>query len=114
MHRGDGMNYIWEAALAADRAGTEREAVRFISVRNGSPYAEVVLENINSLELERPEVEVNPLYRFSREFSGVFDINNEGYQKTRELFFLMWRCTIWCNWICVRGFQNKSMPCVFY
>lgn len=87
MHRGDGMNYIWEAALAADRAGTEREAVRFISVRNGSPYAEVVLENINSLELERQEVEVNPLYRFSREFSGVFDINNEGYQKARELFF---------------------------
>lgn len=81
------MNYTWEAVLAADQAGIRREDIRFVPVRNGSPYAEIVLENINSGGLERPEVEVNPLYRFAKEFSAVFDLNVEGYEKTRELFF---------------------------
>lgn len=81
------MNYAWEAALAADEAGITREALRFKPVQNGSPYAEVVLETINSRRMEQPVVEVNPLYRFAKEFSGVFDINVEGYEKTRELFF---------------------------
>lgn len=81
------MNYMWEAALAADRLGIRREELRFIPVRNGSPYTEVVLETINSGGLERPEVEVNPLYRFAGEFSAVFDLNVPGYEKTKELFF---------------------------
>ena len=81
------MNYTWEAVLAAERAGIRREDIRFVPVRNGSPYAEIVLENLNSGGLERPEVEVNPLYRFAKEFSAVFDLNVEGCEKTRELFF---------------------------
>lgn len=81
------MNYMWEAALAADRLGIRREGLRFIPVRNGNPYTEVVLETINSGGLERPEVEVNPLYRFAGEFSAVFDLNVPGYEKTKELFF---------------------------
>ena len=81
------MNYMWEAALAADRAGIPREDVTYRPVRGGSPYAEVVLENINSRSIEKAEVEVNPLYRFAREFSAVFDVNVEGYEKARELLF---------------------------
>lgn len=80
------MNYAWEAGLAADEAGIEREELRFVPVRNGSPYMEVTSETINTTRLNRKEVEVNPLYRFSDIFSGVFDVNLEGMEATRELF----------------------------
>ncbi len=65
------MNYVWEAALAADKSGIPREALRFRPVRNGSPYAEVVFENLNTGELQETWVEVNPLYRFAKEFSAL-------------------------------------------
>lgn len=81
------MNYMWEAALAADQAGIMREQVRFIPVSNGSPYTEVALENINSSGLEKTDVEVNPLYRFSNEFSALLDVNIKEYEKTRGLLF---------------------------
>lgn len=81
------MNYIWEAVLSADLVGIGRENLKFIPVRNGSPYTEVVLEHINSGGLEQAEVEVNPLYRFAKEFSAVLDINLQEYKKTREILF---------------------------
>ncbi|MDR1548430.1 MAG: hypothetical protein LBT06_07585 [Hungatella sp.] len=81
------MNYAWEAALAADEAGIKREDVRYVPVRDGSPYTEVVLETINTRALEEKNVEMNPLYRFSREFSEMFDVNLEGCEASRGLFF---------------------------
>lgn len=81
------MNYTWQAALAADKAGIPREEIKFVPTRSGSPYAEVVFEDINSSRMENREVEVNPLYRFSKEFAELFDINLTGYEKTREIFF---------------------------
>lgn len=81
------MNYAWEAALAADRAAIPREEVRYVPVRNGSPYTEITMETINSRGLGQENVEINPLYRFAKEFSAVFDLNLEGYEKTRELLF---------------------------
>ncbi|MFW6678943.1 hypothetical protein ACOAOT_14925 [Lacrimispora sp. AGF001] len=81
------MNYAWEAALAADRAGIKREDVRYVPVSNGSPYTEVTLETINSKCLEEKRVEINPLYRFSREFSEMFDINLAGFETARNIFF---------------------------
>lgn len=81
------MNYAWEAALAADQAGMQREEIRYVPVRTGSPYTEVTQENINSRGLGQKTVEMNPLYRFTKEFSAVFDINLEGYEKARGIFF---------------------------
>ena len=81
------MNYTWEAALAADQTGVRREEIRYIPVQNGSPYTEVTFENINSRGLEQKTVEMNPLYRFAKEFSALFDINLEGYEKARGIFF---------------------------
>lgn len=80
------MNYAWEAALAADEVGIKREDLRFVPVRNGSPYMEVTSETINTAKLNRKEVEINPLYRFSDVFSGVFDANLKGMEATREVF----------------------------
>lgn len=81
------MNYAWEAALAADRMGISRETMRYIPIQSGSPYAEVVLKDINGSILEDMNVEINPLYRFSKEFAAIFDINQEEYEKTRILLF---------------------------
>lgn len=81
------MNYAWEAALAADQAGIPREEIRYVPVNNGSPYTEITMENINSRGLGKKTVEMNPLYRFSKEFSSLFDRNLEGYEKAREILF---------------------------
>lgn len=81
------MNYAWEAALAADRSGIAREQVRYVPVQDGSPYTEVVQEMFNNQEVEGQEVGINPLYRFAREFAGIFDRNLAGYEDTRRLFF---------------------------
>jgi hypothetical protein len=81
------VNYAWEAVLAADQAGIPREEIRYVPIQNGSPYTEIAMETINSRELGQKTVELNPLYRFSREFSALFDRNLEGYEKGRELFF---------------------------
>lgn len=81
------MNYTWEAALAADKNQIPREKLRFHPVRHGSPYTEIVFENMNTDQIEEQTVEVNPLYRFAEEFSEVFDMNVHGLTKTRELLF---------------------------
>ena len=81
------MNYAWEAALAADQAGIPREEIRYVPVNNGSPYAEITMEYINIQGLGKKTVEMNPLYRFSREFSALFDRNLEGYEKARKILF---------------------------
>lgn len=81
------MNYAWEAALAADDSGILREDIRFIPECGSSPYMEIVQENINGQGIENPEIKLNPLYRFAREFCAVFDANLEGLEKTREIFF---------------------------
>nr|WP_303009304.1 hypothetical protein [uncultured Anaerostipes sp.] len=81
------MNYAWEAALAADQTGIPREEIRYIPVNNGSPYTEITMEHINSRGLGKKSVEMNPLYRFSKEFSALFDRNLEEYEKARNILF---------------------------
>ena len=81
------MNYAWEAALEADRCGIPREELRYTPVRDGSPYTEVVQEEINNRESKKKEIEINPLYRFAREMAEVFDRNLTEYEDTRMVFF---------------------------
>ena len=81
------MNYAWEAALAADRCKVAREDVRYVPVRNGSPYTEIAQESLNNRDIDEGWVEINPLYRFSKEFSAMFDMDLEAYGKARALFF---------------------------
>ena len=81
------MNYAWEAALAADRCKVAREDVRYVPVRNGSPYTEIAQESLNNRDIDAGRVEINPLYRFSKEFSAMFDMDLEAYGKARALFF---------------------------
>lgn len=81
------MNLAWEAALCADKSGFDREDISYVPSLNGSPYVEVVLDKLNATKLTRPEVEINPLYRFSNLFADMFNINLNEYQTSRELFF---------------------------
>lgn len=78
---------IYNETEVADQAEIPREEIQYKAVQNGSPYAEVVLEHINNKRIEDTQVEVNPLYRFAKEFSAIFDLNLEGYEQTRALLF---------------------------
>lgn len=81
------MNYAWEAALMADRDGIAREQLLFEPVHNGSPYTEVVNEMINLNNLDHVLVEINPLYRFPREFSEILSLDVQDYEQARTLLF---------------------------
>ena len=81
------MNYTWEVAIKADKNKIEREKLKYITTRNGSPYIEVSFENINERNIEEHTIEVNPLYRFQKVFMNLFDINLEKYKEMREYFF---------------------------
>ena len=74
-------------ALRADQLGVPREKLRYTPARVSSPYMEAAFENLNQSLLEDPVVEANPLYRFSSIFSRLFDINTEGLEQTRQVFF---------------------------
>lgn len=81
------MNYAWEAVLWGERAGRNRDAMRFAEAVSPSPYIEVSAEDLN---LECPEedlIEINPLYRLGDVFGRLFDCNVEGLDQTREVFF---------------------------
>lgn len=88
------MNLAWEAALSAGQSGIGREDIRYMPTKNGSPYIEIIFENLNETAVMQPVVELNPLYRFSALFSEMFDINLGEYQKSREVF-LIFLYTIW-------------------
>lgn len=80
------VNYIWEALLAAGENGIEEKELRFLEAREPSPYVEVSFADLNTTVLEKPEVRVNPLYRFSRVFSELFSPDVREYSETRALF----------------------------
>ena len=81
------MNLAWEAALRADKSGIDREELRYVPTQNGSPYTEVALEYLNENQIEQSVVEINPLNRFAKIYSKIFDINLKEYQKSRDVFF---------------------------
>ena len=46
------MNYAWEAVLQAEKAGWNRDKLRFVEANTPSPYIEV---SMGDLSLEAPE-----------------------------------------------------------
>lgn len=81
------MNYAWEAVLQAEKAGWNRDRLRFVDAKAPSPYIEVSMEDLNLEAPEEDRVEINPLYRFEDVFGRLFDKNIEGMKQTREIFF---------------------------
>ncbi len=81
------MNYGWEAELKAEESGFLREELRYVPSQSGSPYMEIVMEELNRTKLPYGVVEINPLYRFAREMAEVFDRNLTEYEDTRMVFF---------------------------
>ena len=81
------MNYGWEAELKAEESGFSREELRYVPSQSGSPYMEIVMEELNRTKLPYGVVEINPLYRFAREMAEVFDRNLTEYEDTRMVFF---------------------------
>lgn len=80
------MQYIWEVVLAAEKNGIREADLRYEVAEVRSPYLEVSFYDLNTQTVEQTAVEVNPFYRFFDIFSGVLDINQKEYEKTKEIF----------------------------
>ncbi|VYT64548.1 Uncharacterised protein [Roseburia intestinalis] len=80
------MQYIWEVVLAAEKNGIREADLRYEVAEVRSPYLEVSFSDLNTQTVEQTVVEVNPFYRFFDIFSEILDINQKGYEKTREIF----------------------------
>ncbi|WP_300810079.1 hypothetical protein [uncultured Acetatifactor sp.] len=80
------MNYVWEVLLAARESDTEDTALHFYPEREPSPYMEASFAEMNLTAPEDDKVGVNPLYRFSDVFSGMFVPDIQDYEKARSLF----------------------------
>ena len=81
------MNYAWEVVLQAERDKWNRDELRFVEAKIPSPYIEVSLTDLNLDAPEESRIEINPLYRFEDVFGRFFDLNVEGMDKSREIFF---------------------------
>lgn len=80
------MQYIWEVVLAAEKNGIREADLQYEVPEVRSPYLEVSFYDLNTQTVEQTAVEVNPFYRFFDIFSGVLDINQKEYKKTKEIF----------------------------
>lgn len=79
------MNYVWEALLKAREQGIAEEDLRFLPEGSPSPYMEVAFDDLNKDRIEELQIKVNPLYRFSNIFSGIFAPDIREYTDTRTL-----------------------------
>lgn len=72
--------------LAAEKNGIREADLQYEVPEVRSPYLEVSFYDLNTQTVEQTAVEVNPFYRFFDIFSGVLDINQKEYGKTKEIF----------------------------
>lgn len=78
---------VYLGGCAGSRKNGIREAdLRYEVAEVRSPYLEVSFCDLNTQTVEQTVVEVNPFYRFFDIFSGVLDINQKEYKKTKEIF----------------------------
>lgn len=81
------MYAVYLGGCAGSRKNGIREAdLRYEVAEVRSPYLEVSFYDLNTQTVEQTAVEVNPFYRFFDIFSGVLDINQKEYEKTKEIF----------------------------
>lgn len=81
------MYAVYLGGCAGSRKNGIREAdLRYEVAEVRSPYLEVSFCDLNTQTVEQTVVEVNPFYRFFDIFSGVLDINQKEYEKTKEIF----------------------------
>lgn len=59
------MNFIWDIILRAAQDDFSSEELFFKPAQSFSPYYEQSFSCINQWRVENPEIEINPLYRFS-------------------------------------------------
>lgn len=81
------MNYIWETALQANKQGIAFSDICFTPARSSVPYMEAAFPAVNTKELNRDPIEINPLYRFQSIFAPLLDKNNTGHMQLREAIF---------------------------
>lgn len=65
------VNFIWDIVLQAAQDDFESEKLFFKPAKSFSPYYEHSFSCINQRHVEKPEIEINPLMRFSQIFEYV-------------------------------------------
>ena len=88
------MNYAWEAALQAEKAGMDRTELRFVEAVSPSPYIEVSMIDLNLFAPEENRIELNPLYRFENLFGKLFDKNIEEKVMVNAEYLPFWKLKI--------------------
>lgn len=80
------MNFIWDIVLQAAKDNFESEKIFFKPAEKFSPYYEHSFSNINQKNVENPEVEINPLMRFSSIFEYILhpDVKNLIFRRQQQ------------------------------
>lgn len=78
------MNFIWDIVLRARESGYQEEDLFFVQAADYSPYYEQSFSVLNQDTVEKKEIELNALFRFSHIFQEILkkDVNEfEEFQK---------------------------------
>ena len=80
------MNFIWDIVLQAAKDDFESRQLFFKPAESFSPYIEQSFSTINQQHVERNEIEINPLMRFSAIFEYVLhpDVLDPVFADQRE------------------------------
>ena len=85
------MNFIWDIKLQAVHDGLESKDLFFKPAEEYSPYIEQSFKNINQLHVDKAEIEINPLMRFSSIFEYILhpDVINLIFEGKKQFILHM-------------------------
>ena len=89
------MNFIWDIVLQAARDDFESHKLFFKPAESYSPYYEHSFSCINQRHVDKVEVEINPLYRFSTIFEYLLhpDVTDLVFENQRQFIMFYFDLT---------------------
>lgn len=89
------MNFIWDIVLQAARDDFESHKLFFKPAESYSPYYEHSFSCINQRHVDKVEVEINPLYRFSPIFEYLLhpDVTDLVFENQRQFIMFYFDLT---------------------
>ncbi len=90
------MNFIWDIVLQAARDDFESHKLFFKPAESYSPYYEHSFSCINQRHVDKVEVEINPLYRFSPIFEYLLhpDVTDLVFENQRQFIMFYFDLTV--------------------
>lgn len=92
------MNFIWDIYLNAKSNGIKKEALFFKPAKDCSPWYEQAFSILNEKKVCDPQIEYNPLYRFSNLFQDLLSSELYEFDEYRSFMFnTISHLLIWCD-----------------